>query len=100
LIAKQANFAYVNHTWIHSWNQPVLSNEGSFLLNETTGACDVAQTHDWQAYANYESDATQCTIPPLDLNKSINWFHFSAIIFESRFRSSYSQVEWFPNICL
>jgi len=28
LIAKQANFAYVNHTWIHSWNQPVLSNEG------------------------------------------------------------------------
>ena len=28
LIVKQALFAYVHHAWIHSWNQPVLSNEG------------------------------------------------------------------------
>jgi len=28
LIVKQAHFAYVNHTRIGSWNQPVLSNEG------------------------------------------------------------------------
>ena len=27
LIVKQALFAYVNHTQIHSWNQPVLSNQ-------------------------------------------------------------------------
>ena len=27
-IMKQALFAYVNHIWICSWNQPVLSNEG------------------------------------------------------------------------
>ena len=25
---KQTLFAYVNHAWIRSWNQPVLSNEG------------------------------------------------------------------------
>jgi len=24
---KQAIFAYINHNQIHSWNQPVLSNE-------------------------------------------------------------------------
>jgi len=27
LIVKQAMFAYVNHARIHSWNQPILSNE-------------------------------------------------------------------------
>ena len=26
-IVKQAFFSYVNHAWICSWNQPVLSNE-------------------------------------------------------------------------
>ena len=29
-----------NHARIHSWNQPVLSNECIVLLNETTGAFD------------------------------------------------------------
>ena len=28
MVVKQALLAYVNHVWIHSWNQPVLSNEG------------------------------------------------------------------------
>jgi len=28
LIVKQATSAYVNYAPIHSWNQPVLSNEG------------------------------------------------------------------------
>ena len=27
----------MNHAGIHSWNQPVLSNAGSFLLKETMG---------------------------------------------------------------
>ena len=35
---KQAIFSYVIHTRIRSWNQPVISNEGSFLLKETMGA--------------------------------------------------------------
>ena len=35
-----------NHTLISSWNQPVLSSGVSFLLNETTGAFDRAQTDD------------------------------------------------------
>ena len=33
-IVKQENLAYVNHARIRSWNQPVLSNESSFLLKE------------------------------------------------------------------
>jgi len=42
LIVNQAMFVYVNQARIHSWNQPVLSNEGIFfLLKETTGAFDV-----------------------------------------------------------
>ena len=28
LIVKQAILTYVNHAQMHSWNQPVLSNEG------------------------------------------------------------------------
>ena len=36
-ILKQDFFAIVNHAWICSYNQPVLSNDGSFLLKETTG---------------------------------------------------------------
>jgi len=36
-IGKQVLFANVNHAQIRSWNQPVLSNEGSFLFKETTG---------------------------------------------------------------
>ena len=35
---KQATFSYVIHTQIRSWNQPVISNEGSFLLKEIMGA--------------------------------------------------------------
>ena len=50
-------FAYVNHARIHSWNQPVLTNESSFLLKETTGAFDEARTHDWQVSTDHKSDA-------------------------------------------
>jgi len=32
-----SNTAFVNQALICSWNQPVLSNEGILLLNETTG---------------------------------------------------------------
>ena len=38
-------------------SQPVLSNENSFLLKETTGAFDGARTHDQQVSTNHESDA-------------------------------------------
>ena len=55
LIVKQA-IAYVNHARINSWNQPVLSKKSSFLLKETTGAFDGAQTHDWQASTDHKSD--------------------------------------------
>jgi len=44
---KQVLLANVNHAQICSWNQPVLSNE------ETTGAFDGVQTHDWQAPIDY-----------------------------------------------
>jgi len=27
LDCEMSIFAYVNHAWIHSWNQPVLTNE-------------------------------------------------------------------------
>jgi len=43
---KQAILSYVNHTQIRSWNQPVLSNEGSFLLKETMEAFAGAWPHD------------------------------------------------------
>ena len=36
-----------NQAWIFTCNQPVLNNEGSFLLKETMGAFDGVQTHDW-----------------------------------------------------
>ena len=45
--------AYVNQARIRSCDQPVLS----FLLKETTRAFYGAQTHDWQASGDYESDA-------------------------------------------
>jgi len=45
-IMKRANFAYVNHARICSWNWSVLINEG-FLLKETTGDVDGPQTYDW-----------------------------------------------------
>ena len=52
-------FAYVNHARICSWKQPVLSNESSFLLKETTKrAFDRARTHDWQVSTDHESDYT------------------------------------------
>ena len=36
----------------------ILSNAGkSFLLKATMGAFDGTWTHNWQAFANYESDA-------------------------------------------
>ena len=47
--------AYSNHAWIHSQNQPVLSNESSFLVKETAGALDWVQTNAWQVYFNYVS---------------------------------------------
>ena len=40
------NLAYINHAEINSWNQRVLCNEGSFLINETTEAFDGARTHE------------------------------------------------------
>jgi len=42
LVVKQAILAYLNHDEINSWNQPVLFNEGSLLIKETTEAFDWA----------------------------------------------------------
>ena len=51
-------FAHVNHAWICFWNQPVLSNEDKvFLLKETTESFAEAQTYDWKASTDYESEA-------------------------------------------
>ena len=49
--------AYVNHAWLRSWNQPLLSNEDkSFLLNETTSDFHLVCTHFRQAIVDYKSD--------------------------------------------
>ena len=32
------NFAYIDHAWICSWNQPVLGNEGKFLAQGNKGS--------------------------------------------------------------
>ena len=48
-------FANVNHARIHSWNQQVLSDEGSFLLKETVESSAVACTHDWHASTTYKT---------------------------------------------
>ena len=39
---KQVLFAFVNHAWIRSWDQPVLIGP---------------RTYDWQASTDYEPDA-------------------------------------------
>ena len=45
-----------NYAQIHSWNQPVLSKESKIiLLNETTGAFDGIQAHNWRATTDYMS---------------------------------------------
>jgi len=39
LIVKHAILAYVNHARIHSWNQPVLSNEGNVSCSRKQWEC-------------------------------------------------------------
>ena len=56
-IVKQPICDYVNTARILSRNQPVQSNGGKVLLNETKAAVDGAQTHNWQESTEYESDA-------------------------------------------
>ena len=43
----------VNSAPIHSWDQPVLSNEGSFLLKETIGAFD-GVSNSWLTDCQYD----------------------------------------------
>ena len=45
-----------NHAWIHSWNQPVLSNEGSWLVAQGKQWC-----LDWGA--NPQRDFAPCMLP-------------------------------------
>ena len=41
LVVKLAILADVNHAEINSWNLPVLYNESSFLIKETTEAFEL-----------------------------------------------------------
>ena len=43
---NKTNLAHVNHSQLCTWNRPVLWGY-SFLLKETTGAFDGAQTRNW-----------------------------------------------------
>ena len=81
---KQAIFAYVNHARIHSWNKPVLSNEGSFLLKETTGAFDglelMTDRHPpITSQTRYPGD---CTTPPLTGTVMVYLFHYLVWIYD------------------
>jgi len=44
-----------NQALIHSWNQPVLSNQGGYFLKQTKKALGGVWTHSWQASFDYES---------------------------------------------